>query len=142
MANTSGRRKISEQQVDEIIRLRTEMMSEKNVAQVVGVAPNTVRKHWHAYLDEQAPIRAGNRERHRQEMTERYDEMAAEAWSRRDDPDGSKWGSVALKAMQLCSAINGYDAPTQIAVADTRTPEDARAMLAKLSPKERKRLGL
>lgn len=159
MANTRGVRKLSEEQVDQIIELRTRMVSEKETARTVGCAVNTVRKHWNDYLDTMAPIRAANRDRHRMEMIDRLDLLASESMVRalnvleivNDDGDtahvvvdgANKWGAIALKAMSQQALLGGYNAPTEVAdVTPPRTPDEARAMLGKLTDKERKRLGL
>lgn len=140
-----GNRTITPDKVDEIIACRSRMLSERDTAAQVGVAQNTVRKHWRAHLDSLAVSRAANLDGDRVEMSVRLSAMMLYAWRRAqdDEKDGARWGGVALKAAAQLAQINGFNAPTEWAVAvEVRTSDEARAMLSKLTVKERARLGL
>jgi len=122
--------------IDQIIELKLEQVSVREIAAAVGCDKDTVSKYWHQWLDETAEERREHLERHRSEVIARLGSVARRA---RVEAAGSPADRVRFlgeerQAWRALSTVAGFDAPTRIQLAtfDTMTEEEAAAALDKL----------
>ena len=134
-------RDLTEAKIDEIIRLRLEAMSVREVASTVGVNKDTVTKHFNRWLDKTSVERRDELERERSRVLTRFAALADDArrsvtrvradWS--VEP-AARWTAetrfmqIERSALRDLSMVAGFEAPKRIEMAAAVTMSEAEAL--------------
>lgn len=130
-------RRLSQEQIEQIIRLRAAQVSVREVAKTVGCTTATVCKHYNTWLDEQARYRRKDLELVREErlmaheatvaLARRVAEEAADS----DDPKNAAANlGVMVRANTQIDKLLGVEAALKIDATIEIAPEQARKLAA------------
>ena len=152
---SQGKPQLTPDQRTEIVRLRLEGHNETQVARMVGCARDSVRRWWHAYLEETGQDRRTHLERWQTELAVRQmgvADRARETFRALTQGDMPDWSTARgylaeeRQALREAARVTGLDVVTLHAVAETplaaATDQDVSEAVGKLPASTLQRFGL